>query len=76
MTRQIELQASGSCFQRHRELIEAAAELHRRIATTHADADLLLMGANCMSIASSAALQSNDVRQTLQSWRECALAER
>lgn len=76
MTDRIELNALGSCFQRHRELIDEAGELHRKLAATHADADLLRLGASCMKIASHAALQSSDVRQTLQSWRECALAER
>jgi hypothetical protein len=76
MTREIELHHAGSCYLRHRELIEAAATLYRKIATAHVDADLLRMGANCMSIASSAAMQSNDARQTLRNWRECALAER
>ena len=76
MTAQIELSYAGACMLRHRELIEAATELHRKIGHKHADAYLLQMGASCMHLASVAALQSNDLRQTLQSWRECALAER
>ena len=76
MTARIELNDSGRCFLRHRELIDATHELYRKIMTAHVDADLLRMGAACMHIASSAAMGSNDPRQTLQSWRECALAER
>ncbi len=76
MTARIELNDSGRCFLRHRELIEATEQLYRKIMTAHVDADLLRMGANCMHIASSAAMGSRDPRQTLQSWRECALAER
>ena len=76
MTARIELNESGRCFLRHRELIEASEELYRKIMTDHVDADLLRMGATCMHIASTSAMRSHDPRQTLQSWRECALAER
>lgn len=76
MTERFEMHALASCFAAHRKLSEAAAVLARRLATTHEDADLLRLGASCMHIAAQAALQSNDSRQTLRSWRECALAER
>ena len=76
MTEQFELNLVGQCYQRHRALFEEAARLHLRIAATHEDADLLRLGANCMRIAAHHALQSDDLRQTLRHWRECALAER
>lgn len=77
MTQRMELNLVGNCFQRHRELLEEALELERRM-TGHADSDLLRMGTTCMRIAAHAALQtsSTDPRQALQSWRDCALAER
>jgi hypothetical protein len=76
MTERIEMNLVGQCFRRHGALVEEALRLHREINAVHADADLLQLGASCMRIAAQEALQSHDPRQTLQSWRECALAER
>jgi hypothetical protein len=76
MTERIDLNFVGQCFQRHRALVDEVMRLHGELAIAYEDADLLRMGANCMRLAAHAALQSHDPRQTLRSWRECALAER
>jgi hypothetical protein len=76
MTEPKDLNYAGQCFQRHRKLAQAALHLYRELMTVHEDADLFRLGATCMRLSAQAALQSNDPRQTLQSWRECALAER
>lgn len=76
MTESFEINALASCFAAHRRLFEAASTLSRRLAGVHDDADLLRLGGSCMRIAAHDALQARDPRQTLRSWRECALAER
>ena len=76
MTERIETHALGPCYRLHRRLADAAAVLSRRLAGLFDDADLLHLGASCMRIAADRALQSQDARETLRSWRECALAER
>jgi hypothetical protein len=76
MTEAKDLPYAGRCFHRHRTLAVAALQLHRELATVHADADLFRMGATCMRIAAQNALQTSDPQQMLRSWRECALAER
>jgi hypothetical protein len=76
MTRRFEEHALATCFAAHRRLFEAAVVLSRQLTGVHPDADLLQLGASCMRIAAHGALQANDPRQTLRSWREAALAER
>lgn len=76
MTERIAMENLGRCYQRHRELALAAQRLHRELASRHGDADLLRLGATCMSVAARNAIESHDDYRTLRSWRECALAER
>ena len=67
---------AGACFHAHRPLIEAATVLARRLASTFVDADLFHLGSACMRIAAENALQTQDPKEALRSWRECTLAER
>lgn len=76
MTERLEVHSLADCFGLHRRLADTATALARRLMTVHEDADLLVLGANCMRMAAHAALQTTDPRQALRSWRECALAER
>ena len=68
--------ALASCFAVQRRLFEAAATLSRELSTTTEHGYTLHLGASCMRIAADRALQSQDARETLWSWRECGLAER
>lgn len=74
MTERLEAFRLGDLFGLHRQLADAAIALARRIM--HDDVDLLLLGANCLRMSAQTALQTNDERQQLRSWRECTLAER
>lgn len=75
MTQRFEVHALSACFGLHRQLADVAASLSRQLQNLHEDADLLRLGASCIRIAAQEALQASDPRQTLRSWRECALAE-
>ncbi len=78
MTERIELDVHvlARCFAAHRALWETGAKLSRRLSTATDDGYLLHLGASCMRIAAENALASREPRDTLKSWRECALAER
>jgi hypothetical protein len=76
MTERLEPRRLGDCFGAHRQLADVASSLARRLMPLHDDADLLMLGANCLRMAAHSALQSSDERQALRSWRECSLAER
>jgi hypothetical protein len=75
-TERIEVRATAECFQAHRQLWEAAADVARRLKTTTEEGHALHLGASCMRLAAEQAFQARDGVHALRSWRECILADR